>query len=586
MGNWDLIVERKIQEAMEEGAFDNLSGRGKPLPQDENPHEDPTMRMSYRLLRNNGFSLPWIEEARDLDSALESARAKLMGSRAMLHATHSRHPHKSRQTHWEDAVDQFRNSVAKINRQIQTYNLTTPSPSFHRLPINPDRELKRILEQSTPSVEANIETGRALMELPDRQKWGIWRLLSAGCRHLRLMRPRATKGSVAALVCALIILAPAARAYATRTSIEPGPAAASLIILPDLPVAVAPNQPEVLADSTRGIINALCEVTLNILGCGFMPSNGKITCDTNGDGAPELTIPLTNITLVNRNLIQALIPALSPQLPGTPFPLACCGGLATLTLSRTISAGDDNIFGEFTQSITCPIELGERAPVVVSVTPSGGNCAIGQNLLISGSCFLRGDGTPNVTSVFAVDRDNPNTVIQSSASAILGPNLIDAFFTFGSANAGKTFLIFASGPNGTSRNLTALPAGAPAGCPLGNEQGIQVTFTCQSSATPPPPPPPPQAPSELNLVVSCSIERSSSGSTSLVLHHQWNQRRRGHPDRRSEGEENEVYGPGGAAQHVRKGRPEGKGLPRPSRVGACHLSRRQTNRSVHVRSEL
>jgi hypothetical protein len=62
---------------------------------------------------------------------------------------------------------------------------------------------------------------------------------------------------------------------------------------------------------------------------------------------------------------------------------------------------------------------------------------------------------------------------------ILNPNLIDAFFDFGAlGSAGRRFAIFVSGPNGTSRNLFALPAGAPPGCVLGNEQGLQVTFTC------------------------------------------------------------------------------------------------------------
>jgi hypothetical protein len=43
-------------------------------------------------------------------------------------------------------------------------------------------------------------------------------------------------------------------------------------------------------------------------------------------------------------------------------------------------------------------------------------------------------------------------------------------------------LIYATGPNGTSRNLTALPPGTPTPCPLGNEQGIQVTVTCKSAS--------------------------------------------------------------------------------------------------------
>jgi hypothetical protein len=91
-------------------------------------------------------------------------------------------------------------------------------------------------------------------------------------------------------------------------------------------------------------------------------------------------IPLKNITVVNRLLVQATLPALSPQLPGSPFPLACCGGKASLVLSRHVSAGDDNIFGPFTQTQTCEIDLGVRAPVVISASPSEGDCAMQQNL--------------------------------------------------------------------------------------------------------------------------------------------------------------------------------------------------------------
>lgn len=55
MDEWEDIAERKIREAMAEGAFDNLAGMGRPLNLDENPYEDPSLRMAHRLLRNNGL---------------------------------------------------------------------------------------------------------------------------------------------------------------------------------------------------------------------------------------------------------------------------------------------------------------------------------------------------------------------------------------------------------------------------------------------------------------------------------------------------------------------------------------------------
>jgi hypothetical protein len=269
---------------------------------------------------------------------------------------------------------------------------------------------------------------------------------------------------------------------AALNSVPPGAQDGCPISFPEGPVVVAPNQPDVENQSTVGIINALCDVTLDFIGCGFRPTAIALGCDTNGDAVPDVSIPLKDIKAINGLLIQATIPALATT-PGSAFPLVCCGGLTTITLSRTVSAAEDNIFGPYTQTITCSIDLGVRAPVVISASPSDGDCSVGQNLLIAGACFVLADGKPNVTSVFAVEAGNPTNVIQASAIQTLSANLIDAFFQFGSSSAGKTFLIYASGPNGTSRNLTELPPSAPADCPLGNEQGVKVTFNCKSTNT-------------------------------------------------------------------------------------------------------
>jgi len=296
----------------------------------------------------------------------------------------------------------------------------------------------------------------------------------------------------------------------------------------------------VTTPTTTGLVNALCAVPLNILGCGFFPNEvtticqgfaedtglplqrpGKtvttaatLACDTNGDGIADSTVALTNVTPVNCNLLTATIPTLTSTLPGTAFPAACCGGPATVAVTTTFTAGDNNVFGPFTRTTTCALNLGTRAPVVFSVTPSNGDCSVRQDLLISGACFTFTQAVPggttiigNVTSVFAVDISNPANVIQAAPFVVLNNNLIDAFFNFGSGNAGKTFLIFVTGPGGTSRNLTTLPAGSPAGCALGNEQGIQVTFKCNAPGTPGPGP----SPLDIAQVTGCKLDRQPTG---------------------------------------------------------------------------
>jgi hypothetical protein len=109
MDEWRFIAERKILEAMEAGAFDDLEGAGKPLDLSENPFEDPSDRLANRLLKNNGFAPDWIEEAKEI--AAESRRLRALG---------------------ELKTDDLRSRVASLNRRILAYNLKAPILSLHK----------------------------------------------------------------------------------------------------------------------------------------------------------------------------------------------------------------------------------------------------------------------------------------------------------------------------------------------------------------------------------------------------------------------------------------------------------------------
>lgn len=107
MDGWHFIAERKIREALEDGAFEQLEGAGKPLDLSENPFEDPSVRMAHRLLKNNGFAPEWIMEAREIEA--ESRRlASAAGSR------------------------DYNPRVAALNRRILAFNLKAPSLALHK----------------------------------------------------------------------------------------------------------------------------------------------------------------------------------------------------------------------------------------------------------------------------------------------------------------------------------------------------------------------------------------------------------------------------------------------------------------------
>jgi DnaJ family protein C protein 28 len=132
---WESIADRKIREAIEAGEFDNLPCKGKPIPLDRNPFEDPDQWMAHHLLRVNGFAPPWIEEAGDIDRALTSLRADL---------AEARRRHAADPPGWQRALDGFRSRTEELNRRILSYNLKSPSTQFHRNRLDLDREIRAL----------------------------------------------------------------------------------------------------------------------------------------------------------------------------------------------------------------------------------------------------------------------------------------------------------------------------------------------------------------------------------------------------------------------------------------------------------
>jgi hypothetical protein len=64
----DKLVEEKIQRAREEGAFDNLPGKGKPLDLDEDAFIPDDLRLTYKILKNAGCLPPELELRKEIFS--------------------------------------------------------------------------------------------------------------------------------------------------------------------------------------------------------------------------------------------------------------------------------------------------------------------------------------------------------------------------------------------------------------------------------------------------------------------------------------------------------------------------------------
>ena len=148
---WETVADRvrtTLDDAVEQGYFDNLPGRGKPLDlsDEDNPFIPDDMRLAYRILRNAGYSLPWIE----LLNQIEAERARLERD-AGVHSTTIRAaigrlrriPSYLRESRWNQLQQrhtafcrQYAESIDALNRKVDEFNLSVPVVSLHQARIN------------------------------------------------------------------------------------------------------------------------------------------------------------------------------------------------------------------------------------------------------------------------------------------------------------------------------------------------------------------------------------------------------------------------------------------------------------------
>ncbi|MFQ3610535.1 MAG: DUF1992 domain-containing protein [Fimbriimonadales bacterium] len=149
----EIIAERKIEEAMQEGKFDNLPGRGKPLPMDEEWFVPPEMRPAIRLLKSAGVLPDWMERAREIErirahyqrlwliAEREYPRICEMGEERFL---------VWQSETWQGMVA----AIQQINAQVLAYNCTAPATAHHQLPLQSEAEHARFLQRfSNPFSE-------------------------------------------------------------------------------------------------------------------------------------------------------------------------------------------------------------------------------------------------------------------------------------------------------------------------------------------------------------------------------------------------------------------------------------------------
>jgi hypothetical protein len=61
----DVLVEQRIRDAIDAGAFDDLPGAGRPLELDDDALVPEALRVAHRILKNAGFLPVEVERLRE-----------------------------------------------------------------------------------------------------------------------------------------------------------------------------------------------------------------------------------------------------------------------------------------------------------------------------------------------------------------------------------------------------------------------------------------------------------------------------------------------------------------------------------------
>jgi DnaJ family protein C protein 28 len=131
-------IEEHLRQAIAAGKFDNLPGKGQPLRWEDDSLVDPEWRLAYKMLKDGGFTLPWIETRREIEDDLAAARAALQRAWRARQAAQA-------EPEWQRAQAAFRAAVEQLNQRIQKYNLEVPLARFQRGRVDGEAEIKSLI---------------------------------------------------------------------------------------------------------------------------------------------------------------------------------------------------------------------------------------------------------------------------------------------------------------------------------------------------------------------------------------------------------------------------------------------------------
>ncbi|MBE2238721.1 MAG: DUF1992 domain-containing protein [Caldilineaceae bacterium] len=144
---WRDLISERIEEAMREGKFDNLRGKGKPLNPAPEPYTRPEMQMANSLLKNNELTPAWIADRKVVLAAIEQFRQKVRNGadahRVALAQSQLAEERVRIEQRWQKQLAAWREEVLILNRRIEVQNFKQPVSFLEIIKLRVEDEVNR-----------------------------------------------------------------------------------------------------------------------------------------------------------------------------------------------------------------------------------------------------------------------------------------------------------------------------------------------------------------------------------------------------------------------------------------------------------
>jgi hypothetical protein len=159
---FEIVAERRIQEAIDEGKFDNLPGLGKPIDLDEDLSTPPHLRAVNRILKNAGVVPDWMQLDIEIDREREELRRmwkrlekEYDRRKSRILDSHAKGNLESRKVEFATWLSKERSgylaSIKRVNFEITKLAMMAPTLTRIHIPIKVAEETGRF-DASFPSL--------------------------------------------------------------------------------------------------------------------------------------------------------------------------------------------------------------------------------------------------------------------------------------------------------------------------------------------------------------------------------------------------------------------------------------------------